>query len=217
MFDKLDISQIIRYGYSGFLLTAAMSVLTPQTLKTAVEAAGSVVAPLTVFAVGAAIYVMYRYVIGEFVLFPLAHLIHAGHDRIFKYTESTSPIGFLRDGVRFGQRRAAYTTIRRHFFDDQQRERLDWNHSEVHVLYLTAVIAACVAVFVCMMKEPPANALAICALSGVLFWVAGLIRDISVHMSEGRLFKANKQEVLECLRQHGFEVRSDGGADGPRG
>jgi hypothetical protein len=77
-----NLDRLIRYGYSGFLLTGILLFLVPTRVHPALEAGGAVVTPLVILAAGAAVYAIYRYVLNElllapFVLHPL-HLVQLG-------------------------------------------------------------------------------------------------------------------------------------------
>src|SRR6266542_4664511 len=79
---KDDFDRLIRYGYSGFLLTGILLFLMPGGVRPAIEAGGAVVAPLAILAAGAAVYTLYRYALNELFLAPFVlHPLHSLIDR----------------------------------------------------------------------------------------------------------------------------------------
>ena len=140
MLEKLSISKIIRYGYGGFLLVGIILLFNPQLINEIIKSAGPVVAPIAIFSLGACIYIFYRFVLGEFIIYPISHLVHRIIDLLNSKSKVSGTIGFLRKNkVSFWQRRAAYNLIRWEFLDDKNKKRLDYAHSEIHILYITAV------------------------------------------------------------------------------
>ncbi|MBL8860567.1 MAG: hypothetical protein JNK02_01020 [Planctomycetes bacterium] len=202
MAGKLELSRILRYGYAGFLLLGVF-LLTSETskLKSAIDAAGSVLGPIVVLAAGAAIYVLYRYLLGEWLLFPLAH----GLDWLmWKFSsrrhEPVSPIWYLATlGVRFGNRRLAYNTVRRAGLEPGIAERLDVAHSEAHIPYLTAVIL--IAAYGTFARQE-----VVLLWLGLFTLAAALANDVRQHREELPTLKASvpEQKLKELLKKHGF-------------
>src|SRR5690242_9745893 len=71
---ELNVSWLIRYGYGGALLYLILLIADPGAVKQYTDSAGSVLAPLLVLGAGACVYVIYRHLLGEWILFPLGHL-----------------------------------------------------------------------------------------------------------------------------------------------
>jgi hypothetical protein len=133
---EVTLSRILRYSYGGFLLVAIMVTENSGQVKTIIEALGSTVAPLTVVALGGCVFVTYRYVLGELLIFPVVHLIDGLLQ--LRSKESLSPIQYLSSlGVPFGSRRAAYGRLKASLFTDHTKF-LDLIHSEIHILYITS-------------------------------------------------------------------------------
>lgn len=202
MTKTLGLSRLLRYGYAGFLLLGVF-LLTSDTskLKPAIEAAGSVLGPIVVLAAGAGIYVLYRYLLGEWLLFPLAHGLDWLMWKVFpRSLEPVSPIWYLaRLGVRFGSRRLAYNTVRRAGLEPAIAERLDVAHSEAHMPYLTAVI------FIASYGTFARQEVLLLWL-GLLTLAAALANDVRQHREELPTLKGHLSErkLQELLKTHGF-------------
>src|SRR5437660_1697362 len=132
MLKEINLSLLLRYGYSGFLLVGILLFVNPRAIKTVTDNSGPVLAPPLVLAVGACIYVVYRYIVGEWILFPLTHWID---ERISVASAATalSPIRHLRQlGIRERELRAAYNALRHEALDEKVRKQLDFAHAEIH-------------------------------------------------------------------------------------
>lgn len=136
----LNLSLLIRYGYSGLLLFGMLLLRYPQEIKSYVEGAGDILAPLVVFAIGACIYVIYRHLLGEWIIYPLAHCIDWLTSKKNRSPNALSPFWHLKNlGLPWQQRRDAYNAIRREFIPENLQKQLNAAHAEIHVLYITAL------------------------------------------------------------------------------
>ena len=208
MLEKLKIDQIIRYGYGGFLIAGIMIFLYPDKSKEFIASAGSVVAPLSILSSGAFIYVFYRYVLGDNFIYPITHFLHFLLDHIINHGNPTSPTSFLGKvkNVKLGQRRQCYTDIRHQLFDHDKRSKLDLDHAEIHVIYLTSVICLFLQIFLSFSNkanEPVKSSLMVIT---ALFWFSAVIIDIRQHKKEGRLIMESsiQQKVDELLTSCGY-------------
>ena len=193
---KLPLPIVLRYGYSGFLMLTAVTVQNPSAVSTWVDATGQVLAALAVFFLGACIYVLHRHVLAELLLCHVMHFCHRILDRIDGKDVRSGPTGLLgQRGVRFGLRRAAYTEIRRRFFDAETRDSLDVAHSEIHVVYLTAVVLTLTGIYGILATPPQPHTTALFVAGGIVF-LAAIATDIRQHRVEGRLLCAADQEQL---------------------
>jgi hypothetical protein len=203
----ITINNILRYAFGGFLLTGIGLIYHADALKRTIESAGSVVAPLVVVAVGAAWYCFHRYVLGEFVIYPLTHIVHDIVDRGFG-RGSTNPVRLLKSlGVRLGERRSAYTDIRRNIDQIANRpllERLDLLHAEYHVLAMTAEITLIGAIhgFTQPVPHTPVSLLAVSIVSAI----AAVSMDIQMHRGEHRVLTraVGTEQLKTFLRDHGY-------------
>ncbi|MCJ7577544.1 MAG: hypothetical protein MUO91_03755 [candidate division Zixibacteria bacterium] len=196
LIGRLSISTILRYGYGGFLLVGLLALRDHVQVEAWIKATGTVVAPLIVFCVGACIYVVYRYVVGEFLFYPFMHSVHFLTDRLFyRDGQRTSPTGFLgQGGMCFSQRRQAYTAIRRGFFEPCMRETLNLAHSEIHILYLTAVeFAAATSLW---WTDPSHKVVSwVFIVAAAVTFIAAVVTDINQHKMEYRLLRNLKDKV----------------------
>jgi hypothetical protein len=211
MFEKLPLSRLLRYGYGGFLLVGIVSLIEPEIVKLAVEATGSIVSPFVIFFVGTCIFVVYRYVLGEFILYRLTHAIHGIWDRCFSGEDGvSSPTGYLGSlGISWWQRRVAYNEIRRGLFKDEQRERLDLAHSEIHIVYITAVELIATWLYLRARGNPYPFSGAVIPVAAVLTLIAAIVADIGQHRIEYRLLRygIESDKLREFLHERGFIVR----------
>lgn len=204
MLEKFNLSKIIRYG--GFLLTGIVSLLHPEILKKTIESTGNVVTPLIIFSIGACIYIMYRYVIGEFLLYPFTHFVHFLWDKIHKKNRvSTSVTGYLAKlGVKFGNRRQAYTEIRRSLLSEKIKNRLDVAHSETHILYITVLELFVLSVYLQQSNKP----FIIFLLISLIAFISAICADIQQHQIECRIikFELPKSDLLPFLSSRGYRI-----------
>ena len=176
----------------------------PSAVKTVTDNAGPVLAPLLVLSVGACIYVVYRYIIGEWILYRVTHWVDsitakdsAGRD--------LSPIRHLRKlGVPRRESRAAYNALRHEFLDDKVKKQLDFAHAEIHVLYITCIELISLSIFLAatgMKKQYP-----LILIVGLVVLCGAMATDIQQHRSEVRTIRSNKAEaeVRDFLRAKGF-------------
>lgn len=210
MIERFPLSRLLRYGYGGFLLVGILSLIEPKIVKSSIAAAGSVVAPLVIFFVGVCIFVIYRYVLGEFILYQLMHAIHKILDRyMYGKRKVSSPTGYLQSlGIGRWQKRTAYTEIRRELFEKDEQERLDLAHSEIHVLYITAIefFAAATYLYLSTNGSSRPFLMAFFLVGAVLTLIAAIITDIQQHRIEYRLLRYGIKfdELAGFLRKRGY-------------
>lgn len=202
MIEKFSVNNILRYGYSGFLMVGIISLVDPNILEKAIKASGPVVTPLAIFFVGTCIFVVYRYVIGEFLLFPIMHLFHWVVDKVIGGT--SSPTGYLGElGVIFGERRAAYSEIRRDLLKDEERERFNFAHSETHILYITAIELG---VAFLIIDKNTFSLLYFFLFGAILTFLSAIITDIQQHRVEYKILRHfyKRDKLIEFLTKRGY-------------
>ena len=129
--SEVGIVRILRYGYGGMLLALLSAAIEPKAVALVVNTLGTIFALLTALGIGAGIYVVHRHVVGEVFLYPVLHFIHHIWDKIRRSSgvNSTNTVAYLRAlGVKWGNGRAAYSAVRRLFFESNVREQLDIAH-----------------------------------------------------------------------------------------
>lgn len=209
---RSDLDRLIRYGYSGFLLTGILLFLMPGRLRPALAAGGAVVAPLAILAAGAAVYTLYRYVLNEMLLSRfILHYLHSLIDR--RRATLTNPANFLvaRYKVPPGLGHDAYIEVRRGFFAEEQRLSFDRNHTEATIVWLTAV--ECTAAGGALLLVPvsgvsPWKAWLLLS-AGVFTLVSAVAFDIRLFWQECRILSANSAGLPEFLQSRGLIERVD--------
>ena len=202
---NLSLSQIIRYGYGGFLLIGILLIFQPDIIKKSIDSAGAIVAPIAILSIGACIYIIYRYVIGELIIYPLTHLIHYLIDRIKGKMVISSPVRLFKSyGIPSFQVRSAYNQIRWELLEEADKKRLDFAHSEIHVLYLTSV--EFLITYWILYYNSTTNVKDYFLIGFFILVIAGFITDIRQHMSEYRFLKSKEQEIKDFLKKRQFNI-----------
>ncbi|MBA7683660.1 hypothetical protein ES703_92034 [subsurface metagenome] len=177
-------------------------------MKDFVDALGGIVSTLVIIAFGASIYIFYRYVLGEFLIYPFTHFIHYLFD---KKNEPTSPTGYLRriKKLKIGQVREAYTDIRRHFFEEKLRDKLDLDHSEIHLLWLTSVIGIFLFIYLSLVGNTDCMTRFSVFIASIFVYIAATIIDIKQHKKEYRLISepSRQSDLDNFLNNHGYYIK----------
>ena len=201
--SEIGANRILKYGYGGMLFALLAAIIDPVHTKTVVSSLGPLLAPLSVFSVGTAIYIVHRYVIGELFIFKVAHRIHGVYDRVngSQGLSSTCTTKYLEAlGVKRVNCRSAYTAMRKLLFDQDVRNNLDKNHAELHVLYITAEETFLAAVYLAMSGR---IVYLLFAISLVIGWCA-ITGDRRQHQLECHLMKIDRQKLCELLHNVGY-------------
>jgi hypothetical protein len=210
LYTKLGLNpeRVAGYVYSGLFTSVVAAFLAPNAVRGLVDSLGGVLSTLAALALGIAVYVFYRQLIGEYFLYPLHHLLHGFLDSAFRrsgerLTSSTAFLAYL--GVPFGHRRDAYTTIREIYLQEMTRTRLDLAHGELHVLYITA--CGCLVVVLCGLLSPGRDVGLVWIIGGIVSYLAALVGDIHQHSLETQMLKRiDRAELLEFLFKAGYVV-----------
>lgn len=200
--DKLGIRELLRYGYAGFLCALVASLVNGDGTEKLVQHLGDVLAPLTALAVGTAVYLVFKTLVGDLFLWRLINWLHAKVEDLLKRTPTRCKVRYLEatHGVPKGQGLAAYALVRDQILAEPTRERFHVQHSEGYLLFLTA--------FVCGLASLLAYA---CLLPSVVSPVvsAGMWHEIVLCRAERAALGALDQTKLqEILRAGGFKGRT---------
>jgi hypothetical protein len=201
--------RLLRYGYGGFFLlglvlwnearanAGGVASRASEPIKVAVEAAGPVLGPMVIFAVGAAIYVMYRFLLGEYLLYPLSHFVDwATSARNRSNAAAISPVWHLRQqGVPRRALRDAYNAVRRQCMGPGMIERLNLAHAEAHVLYLTAIV---------LISFGYCARISLFEIVGGVVLVVALFNDVRQHREEMPEFLESLVANPDFLKKQGF-------------
>jgi len=202
MLKELNLSWLIRYGYSGMLLYLMLVIAYPAKVKVYTDAAGPVLAPLVVLTAGACIYVFYRHIVGEWVLFPLAHLVDYGGNRRNGQEASSMICHLYKLGVPANNLRQAYTALRREFLLPDIKKQLDLAHSEVFVLYISVAELGALG---CVLWWQHANGFPLVLAAAGLILVSALAADVRQHRSEYRTMMIGGSEpYIDFLKKLGY-------------
>lgn len=219
MAEKMGITEIgvvrlLRYGYGGVLLFFLLALINHAKAKEVIEALGPVMAPLVALALGAAIYVLHRHVVGELFLYRLFHCLHSNvWDRWYGRTgvNATDSVAYLRAiGAARGEGRAAYNMFRRRYFAEHEMkdtaEGLDLAHTELHMLWLTfdEVLLAGIYVLLTGGWKVSAPFLIVAALVAC----GGICAELVQMQIETGLLKAaqEKKELQPFLEKYGIHL-----------
>jgi hypothetical protein len=205
----LNLSLVIRYGYAGMLFTTILLVLNRSFVKSLTESAGAVLTPFIVVTIGACIYVVYRHLLGEFILYRLAHFFdNRGSKKNRGTTGALSPHGYLEQlGVPKRQRRDAYNAMRREYLSEPLKKQLDLAHAEVHILYITFVEGAGLAVYL-PFSSSSWWTFWIVTISALLVLFCAIAADIKQHRYELNSILSVKQidELKSFLAARGYKM-----------
>ncbi len=144
------VNEIFRYGYPGLLSFLVATLISPDGTKNIVDAlGGGVFSSFIAFGLGGAIYIFYRPFICDRVLFRVCHRIHRwrkpkwGHQKTNSEDIRCNCVFHLLEekfGVSRSNRLNAYRVVRDEKFNAKFRRNIYLQHSEIHLLYLTAFI-----------------------------------------------------------------------------
>jgi hypothetical protein len=190
-----------------FALLSAYS--NPVLTQNVVSALGNVLSPIVVVVVGAAIYLAYRIILGEWILYPTRHGIHFLLDKRRRRNAPDAFISFTAllaaEGVPFGMRRYAYSEIRdcEGILDHSTRERLDLIHATYHFLYLTSVESIVAAWYIAHYANSIHNWKALSVISGICI-VAAFVADIRQDSWECRLLRQDRNQLRQFLKERHY-------------
>jgi hypothetical protein len=208
---SLQVETVLGGTYAGLLLSMLSAYYSPDLTQKTVSALGTVLAPLTAVFVGIGIYMFYRVILGECLLYPARHSLHWLIDEVCRKWRG-EPDGFISftallasEGVPFGLRRYIYSELRNSadIFADGQRQRFDMTHATYHFLYITAVEFGVAAWY--RRKAPDWGLLAAVAAAAL---VAVFIADIRQDSWECWLLRQKRTEVKNLVQKFGFTAKT---------
>jgi len=74
---EIGVVRLLRYGYGGILFFLLVALIDPPYAGKVIDALGPVLSPLAALAIGAAIYVFHRHVVGELFVYRAVHYLHS--------------------------------------------------------------------------------------------------------------------------------------------
>ncbi|MBD3673894.1 MAG: hypothetical protein HUJ26_10250 [Planctomycetaceae bacterium] len=220
----VQVQQLIRYGHGGLLVFGIVALYNPDFIKEIVTSLGGPLSMLMVLSIGAPIYVIHRYVIGEYCIYPLTNIIHIYvWDKIscklrkIKEFETTSVTGMLeQQGIKvesydwlFGYflRRKVYSDWRQAYLPEKKKNLLNLFHAEVHILWISAVIVMGVILSSYMFSDVGDSIKGDLKYWCILFFVlvfSGLVGDIQLHSKQCRDLRSQEADLKKFLEEYGY-------------
>jgi hypothetical protein len=149
----ININHLLRYGYGGFVILSTFTLIYPETTKTLMNSVDGGVSPVLIIVIalmlGCLAYTIYR----PMVLVPIVENIESKCHR--KKRRKQSEEGIVQEGRDYNCKLQhleerfnvstknalfAFRLIRDQLFDSERASRFETEHSELHMLYLTATI-----------------------------------------------------------------------------
>lgn len=212
---RLTIHDILRYAYGGFLAYLVAAIVWPVGTKNVIEILGTTISVLTAYALGGAIYIGYRPIIGE-IFNHLHEWVHGWFNKKFikngyGYTCRTLLLT-NRYGVSFIQAPEAFRTIRDcNKFDQKRQERYHKQHSELHALNVTSVVLIFSAVMVWAkpVAEPKLSPWVLLVL-GIFALISSFVGEILLCRQECKcVLEINSKDIERILEQGEFIKKKD--------
>ena len=177
----LDVPDIVRFVYSGFLAVGLLQLTPIQAdLNARLNSLGDVVSVLLILSLGIVIWTLYHQVIGEILWFQVVHLIH----KKIPWVRNTSDMLLLEDcGVPFGKRRMAYQMFRSSYLSPADRQWVELSHAYNQLLGITWVEIA----FVLAYWRSGVEDWLLLSTIGILCVLADIFVDIRQHAIERNL------------------------------
>lgn len=208
--DKLGLRELLRYGYTGILCAIVAAVVDGAKTEELVKHLGNVLSPIAVLAVGAAVYLVFKTLVGDLFLWRLIDWLHAKVEDLLGRTPTRCKVRYLEQqyNVPHGQGSAAFMLIRDSLLPETMRERFHIQHSEGYLLFVTAFVSGSVSLLGYAGLLPttisPAKSASLGATAAVALG-AGLWHDIVLCRAERAaigILPVNK--VQEFLLGSGF-------------
>lgn len=192
---KLKINLIFRYAYTGFLLIVGLILYNKSEFLPLLKDLNELIIVIFGLTSGAFLYTIYRYVIGEIFLYPLVYIIHFLIEKLTK--EKLNMISYLKEnGINWIKCRIAYNFIRGHHFKDKLAEIINFEHSEIHFVNLTALTT--ILVYVLGRFSPYTGVVdnRVFLYGGLLILACGVFLDIRQHRKEIRILKYEEENSV---------------------
>ena len=202
--------RFIGYLYSGFLLVVIALLERDNLAKLGfstgnpVSVTGGFLAAIIIFVLGIGVYSVYFRVLGEFVIYPIQHILHHLFFDLGRKapTARSSPVGLMVGyGVSKWHARAAYMRVRDEFFTKKHQIEIQVAHGELHVLYITATVSLCA--FFILKSRGLLPSVIYLIVSG-LFFVFALMGDTRQHTTEAVYIRKKEAKIKEFLQEEGF-------------
>ena len=204
--NKLSIDKMIRYSYTGFLLIILSVIFNKSEILPIIKDLGAGITIVFGLTIGAFLFTIYRYIIGELFLYWLVHIVHWIIELPFK--EKVNIFSFVfQKKISVFKSRIVYNYLRRSFFNEQDRKKYDFAHSEIHLVYITSIVLFIIYLYIVLLLELKEGYSTIVLLTSIVLLIAGIIMDIQQHRIEIRKLKYDQddEEINEILKKIGVK------------
>ncbi len=194
------IEKIIGYAYAGFLPLFFIYIENPEYIRNLMINISNNISALILILIffGILIYIFYIRVLGAYFLFPMQHLLHFFLDMITKKrgNNQTSVIGLIHyNGVEWLDCRSVYTFMRENFFPQKARGKFDFEHAELHIIYLSMLGFICASIVV---HNAPHQIMY--RYIGMVCFAIAMIADTGQHKRESLYVKADIDKFRTFIR-----------------
>lgn len=202
---------LLGYSYAGLLATLCIAIIRPQIVEDLRNSLGTLLSTLIVLGFGVGIYTFYFKILGELILYPFQHRLHAAWDRVrklsgAKHSCDMAYLGYL--GVRsLALQRAAYEDIKASFYEAEARRRIHLEHGELHILYLTAVEFAAFSLYLWIGDLWPTQRSQglFFSVTAIVSYLGALLADTRQHSRETQMLKAcGEPRIRDFLSAGGY-------------
>ena len=208
---NIGLSRLLRYSFGGFLSLFMAFLINPTYTEKTLKVIPWELSALSALVMGAGIYAAHRSLV-----IPIHHLILCFilwvWERIGRVQKSdlTSPTRWLGGiGVPRFRRMLAYTALRRSCFFGKDKEDINIQHAEGHLIVMIAegFLAASFYAKVCPCKSQ-ISCLVLFILF-VFFFVASYPHDIGQHILECMRFRVEEEKVKNILLKQGILPKTE--------
>jgi hypothetical protein len=191
---KLDVTvnQLLRYGFGGFLLALVSWYVDPYSTEMLIRRLGMVLTPLSALAAGATIYMFYRTLLGETIVYRAYERIHKGRlkrSNAGSHTRCRLDYLVTEFHVIPQEKWTAFRLVRDQLFDADQKAMFSNRHAETHLIYVAATVFSFSCIYVLFHHASAAvegglSKWIVLAVLSTLSWFGGMTEDIRVCESE---------------------------------
>ncbi len=210
-----QIEILVPSAYAGITFVVIAIYFNAQGTRSLIENIGSVLIAPSVLFLGLLFYLIYRAILGEFLLYPLRHLLLLPADYLWRSARH-KPEEFLsftrllaERKVGFGFRRQVYSSIRdvEGVFDQSLRDRFDLLHATYHFFYISSLEllgAGAYAWYHSGFESKPFFQ------AGIALLILAFIADFRQDIWECRLLRTKANEIDALLVRIGYKTSPTG-------
>jgi hypothetical protein len=201
-----QIEMLVPGVWAGALAVGLMACVAPKETKQWLDTLGTaLVLPVVAF-VGVVLFLVYRVIVGEWLLYPLRHALLGVCDWIWRRRQGAKHLSFTRllasRNVPFFFRRYTYSAIRDAEggpFTRSQRQHFDFLHATYHLFYVTGL--ELLAASLLTLAQPHQEGL---KFAGIAFLVLAFLADFRQDVWECRLMEMKPERLDDTLKLLGW-------------